>query len=459
MKRISLLIWGLICLGVVPAMAADCPALVQQALAATDTLCHETGKNQACYGNINLNAKPNASAENFSFSQPGDRVDISAIKSLQLSPMALDKGEWGVALMNVEANLPSAQPANLTLLAFGDVTLDNDTPSPTTLAVSVVGQDAVNARLVPNTNAGVVGTLQPNQTVTAVDRLGDGSWLRVKLSDSNQYGWVKSDFVSSAGDLRTLNIVDGTQPHYGPMQAFTFKTGGETQNCAEVPQDGLIIQTPEGSGEVQLWINQVVVKLGSTVFFQTQANGDMVVTTVEGHATVEAMGVVHTAVAGSSIHVKLDANMRPVSPPSMPQAYQVGDVANLPIDHLQRKITIHAPLTQQEIVGAQQNYADNTVSSNGNHGNNQNCPGNSCHNGSNNNNGNGGNSQNCPGNSCHDKNNNNGSDNSNVNNGNSGTTSSGNNNGQGNNDKKKDQDSNKDKDKDKNKDKDKGKDH
>src|SRR5436190_6254210 len=93
MKRLSLLILGLICFGVVPVLAADCPALVQQALAATDRLCHETGKNQACYGNINLSAKPNSNAKSFQFEQPGDRVDISAIKSLQLSPMALDRGE------------------------------------------------------------------------------------------------------------------------------------------------------------------------------------------------------------------------------------------------------------------------------------------------------------------------------------------------------------------------------
>ena len=386
MKRLALFILGLISFGVVPVMAADCPTLVQQALTATDMLCHETGKNQACYGNISLKAKSSVSAENFSFSQPGDRVAISAIKSLQLSPMALDTGEWGVALMHVQANRSAAQPANLTLLAFGDVTLENDSAPPTAVDVHVAGQAGVNVRLVPNINAGVVGSLKPNQTVTALERLSDSSWLRVTLPDSDQTGWVKSDFLSSDSDIRALNIVDGKQPQYSPMQAFTFQSGSETQNCAEVPQDGLLIQTPEGSGEVQLWINQVVVKLGSTVYFQAQANGDMVVTTVEGHATVEAMGVTYTAIAGSSVHIKLDADMKPAAPPSMPQAYKLSDVANLPVDHLQRKIKIHAPLTKQEIVNAQRNQSAN--------GNSDNCPGNSCHNGTNNNNGNGGNGSN-----------------------------------------------------------------
>ena len=236
MKRLSFLILGFIIFAVIPVMAADCPALVQQALAATDNLCHETGKNQACYGNINLTAKPVANAEHFSFSQPGDQVDISAIKSLKLSPMAPDTGEWGVALMNVEANLPSAKPANLTLLAFGDVTLENTVAAPTTVEVEVASKQPINLRLIPNLKAGVVGTVKPNQTVSAIERLADSSWLRVKVSESNLTGWVKGDFITGKGDLSTLNVVDGTQPNYGPMQAFTFKTGSESQNCAEVPR-------------------------------------------------------------------------------------------------------------------------------------------------------------------------------------------------------------------------------
>ena len=56
MKRLLPIIFGLLVFAVVPVMAADCPALVQQALAATDTMCSQTAKNQACYGNINLTA-------------------------------------------------------------------------------------------------------------------------------------------------------------------------------------------------------------------------------------------------------------------------------------------------------------------------------------------------------------------------------------------------------------------
>jgi hypothetical protein len=355
MKRLWSIVLMFIILTIVPlTFAYDCPALVKHALATTDTFCRATENNQACYGNFSLHAKPNSSSENFVFSQPGDQVNITDIKSLQLSPMTPDTGEWGVAVMKVEANSPAINPVILTLLAFGDVTLENEVASPTALDVQNEGPRAINVRHMPNNNALIVGSLKPNQMVTALERLGDSSWLRVKLPDVEQTGWVKSDFMTTAGDVRTLNIVEGSQPQYRPMQAFTFKSGSETQNCEEVPQNGLLIQTPEGSGEVSLWINQVVVKLGSTVYFQAQPSGEMVVTTVEGHATIEAMGVTHTAVAGSSIHIKLDADLHPIEPPSMPQPYQLTTVANLPIDHLQRKITIHKPLTDAEVASIQQ---------------------------------------------------------------------------------------------------------
>jgi hypothetical protein len=205
--------------------------------------------------------------------------------------------------------------------------------------------------------------LQPRQQVTAVERLADRSWLRINLPDSGETGWVKSDLVKVLGDIGQLNVAQGDQPNYRPMQAFTFSSGNDDQNCAEIPKDGLIIQTPEGSGEIRLWINQVVVKLGSTVYFQAKPNGDMIVTTLEGHATVEALGVTHTAVTGTSVTIKLDANMKPVAAPSLPESYSIATVQNLPINNLQRTIAIHAPLTDAEVAVVQQQQAEVIVSS------------------------------------------------------------------------------------------------
>ena len=51
--------------------AADCPTIVKTALDATNNVCSSTGRNQACYGNINLTALPQAGVSAFTFTKPG----------------------------------------------------------------------------------------------------------------------------------------------------------------------------------------------------------------------------------------------------------------------------------------------------------------------------------------------------------------------------------------------------
>lgn len=109
---------------VVPVVAqpVTCPAIVQTALAATDTVCAETGRNQACYGNVLLSAEPRTGVADFTFTEPGDLIAINDVAKLTLSPMNQQKDEWGVAVMKLQANLPEALPGqNVTFLLFGSV--------------------------------------------------------------------------------------------------------------------------------------------------------------------------------------------------------------------------------------------------------------------------------------------------------------------------------------------------
>lgn len=118
----------LVFLHVVPLVAqpATCPAIVQTALAATDTACADTGRNQACYGNVLLSAEPQSGAADFTFTAPGDLIAIDGIAKLTLSPMNQQKEEWGVAVMKLQANLPDTLPGqNLGFLLFGSVEIWN----------------------------------------------------------------------------------------------------------------------------------------------------------------------------------------------------------------------------------------------------------------------------------------------------------------------------------------------
>ena len=68
---------------------------------------------------------------------------------------------------------------------------------------------------------------------------------------------------------------------YGPMQAFYLKTGSKATSCEEAPNDGLLVQTPEGIAEVRLWINEVKIRLGSTAFIQSSPGNSMTIKTLE----------------------------------------------------------------------------------------------------------------------------------------------------------------------------------
>jgi len=115
-------------LGLVSMVAAqtECTAIVEQAVEVMDMQCRLTERNQACYGNssIMVQAQPNASIQDFD--SPGDITAVENIQSLILSPLDEITGQWGVALMQIQANLPQTLPGqNVTILLFGDVELTN----------------------------------------------------------------------------------------------------------------------------------------------------------------------------------------------------------------------------------------------------------------------------------------------------------------------------------------------
>ncbi|MCB9457337.1 MAG: hypothetical protein H6671_15230 [Anaerolineaceae bacterium] len=110
--------------------AQTCPSLVQTAMSALDANCSATSRNQVCYGNTRLSAVPQSGASDFQFNAPGDIVDLNNLKTLQLSSMNTDSGEWGVALMRVQGDIPDSLPGqNLTVLLFGNVEIEAAPPS------------------------------------------------------------------------------------------------------------------------------------------------------------------------------------------------------------------------------------------------------------------------------------------------------------------------------------------
>jgi hypothetical protein len=347
------LIWLLLTtiIAVPVAAALDCPTVVATALQTTDELCEATGRNQACYGNVQVDAEPQPGVDSFKFDEAGDRVNVTEIQSLRLSPMAVASGEWGVAMMRLQASIPSSTPQDITLLMFGDVQVENAVQTPAVmLDVTVAVDEYINVRRLPSTRAGVMGVLAPGQTVRALERLENGSWVRIEVPDSGVIGWVDASLLSTQGDLSTLQVTQRWTPRYRPMQAFYFESGEDNPGCPEAPTSGMLIQTPQGVGEVTLLINEVSVRIGSTAYFQAQAGQEMRVSTVEGAVEVEAMGVTYTAAAGSEVSVQLDEHNRPAAPPSRPRPYNQTEWQSLPVEVLDEQVeVVPEPLTEEEI--------------------------------------------------------------------------------------------------------------
>jgi hypothetical protein len=328
----------------------SCPEMVTQAMTATTEVCDEAGRNQACYGHVQLAAEPQAGVSHFVFSQSGDVANVFDIQSLRLSAMNEDAGVWGVALMRLQASLPESMPKkNITLLMFGEVEIDNAVESTPLADVTVRSSQTINVRLLPSSEATIVTTADPQTALLATGRNGDSSWLRVKVEDGRA-GWVYAPLVSSTDDLETLSVVEPASIYYSPMQAFYFQSGVDDAACPEAPNSGLLIQTPEGVGKVTFLINEVDIQLGSTVFFEAQSGNEMTVSVVEGSATVTTGGVSYKAVAGTQIGVPLGEDLKPAGPPSMPRAYEMSTVAALPVQYLPRVVEIAPPMTPTQLV-------------------------------------------------------------------------------------------------------------
>lgn len=322
----------------------DCEAIVKSALDATNEVCSQTGRNEACYGHFNLDAQPQPGAGPLVFDQAGDRVDVTLLDSLRLSPMDLTQDAWGVALLKLQADISDNQPdANVSMLLFGDVQIQNAVLEPVLMDATVAGTRNINVRKEPSTQGFVLTTLRPGATVTATGRSADGSWIAVDLPANGGSGWVRSRLLEGAGDFATLNEVRPQLAGYGPMQAFYLKTGSDQPSCADA-KDGILVQTPEGVAEVSLWINEVRIRLGSTAFIQASPSRKMVVQTVEGEAHVEALGVEQDVPAGTTVDIPMDENLAPSAPPSQPEAYVAEEVADLPVGGLEREIEVAPPL-------------------------------------------------------------------------------------------------------------------
>jgi hypothetical protein len=301
-KPILTILSLLFTVSVAAAQVADCAAYVGEIIESARAACTGLDINQLCYGSSPLSIQPLPNVR-LDFSEPGDIVDPALIESVDLD---VTDDSFGIVVTRFRTY---GLEESVTLVAFGDVALYNLSRNPSDyiiLPIAVNIPQGVNVRLEPSPDAEVIAQLIARQTVDADGRTEDGAWLRLRAG-----GWVSVDVMDSSYDLTLLKVlppdahplVQFIDRIDGPsMQSFRVDSTPHQSDCAEVPDSGVLVQTPDGVGEAVVKATGLEFILRGTVLIQGAFKHDTTISVLEGE--IVARGT--TVSAGESYTYSFD---------------------------------------------------------------------------------------------------------------------------------------------------------
>lgn len=278
-----------------------CPTIVNSAITTASGACADTGRNEACYGNLRLQAQPHADAPALTFEQAGDKANLSDIASLETSAMNTETGEWGVALLRLQANLPGTIPGqNVTFLLFGDAEVvnaaDSDSEYTAPMQAFLFRSGINDAQCEQAPDSGMLiqtpeGEAEVSLNVNGVD---------VSLGSTMVVQNVNPDAMN--GDMM------------GGDSTESDDRMSESSDAGAMGDDGTGQQTPP------------VVEFS----------------VLEGNATLTANGTTQMLEAGQWSNVTLDENLQPISPPSEPSSISADMLTGLPLSLLEREVDVES---------------------------------------------------------------------------------------------------------------------
>jgi hypothetical protein len=345
------------------ASQASCPAVVTAALTSVGDNCAATGRNQACYGNPAVSAQ--GRTDDVTFLAVGDIADLNDIEMLTMAPFVEESGEWGIALLRLQASLPDTLPGeNISVLAFGDVALENAVPRIEPVTATLTGNGRARIQPLATGDVGVINAVPAGTVVEVIGRNEAQDWLYVKLGQyrrsSQENGWISTQVLRVEGNAAALPVIPSSDslaeavevpPAPVPMSAFYLRSGITASPCAQVPPSGLLVQSPLGGQAVTFSLNEVRVSMGSTLFFANGPQKTLDIYVLEGVAAVEALDTLRIVPAGTWVSVPLaEDGRRPVDVPGEPAPYDAAYVASLPVGLL-GPVAIAPPLPAENVQG------------------------------------------------------------------------------------------------------------
>ncbi|MEO8613418.1 MAG: SH3 domain-containing protein [Chloroflexota bacterium] len=274
----------------IAAQDASCLAFVQTAFDQFNSSCADVPGNSACFGNGASASSSGGSVTGFS--KPGDKVDLADIQSVQTQPLSSDASTWGLALLNVHANVPLAlSDQGLKFFMMGDVNVENAVDSSSAFtpfpALTVTPLVAANLRSGPSTDAKVLANAPVGTELAADGTSSDGGWLRVLNGD--QLAWISKQVVAAKdGDLSTLPVISSNTRTL--MQSFFVKMGDTTSTCTGAPPSMLVIQAPGGMN-ASINVNGVDIRFDGAIVIHAGEDHDMEVIVLGGGANVDGVSL------------------------------------------------------------------------------------------------------------------------------------------------------------------------
>ena len=348
MKRAA--VWLVYCLMMIAGVSTTasaqttCPANVLLALSRAGSTCFDLAFNHACYGNGSAEAGFFDADGDLSFGAPGDRVPIASLSALATHTM---EDGFSVVPVKVQANLADSEQRNTAILLFGEALAVNDVPPLATFVITANG--TISIRDQPMITADIVARMGLGDNVTVNGRTPEGDWLRVRIPNRNDLGWIAADVAPANSPLDALAIVTPETPFYRPFQVIEVATGSGDALCDGAPESGILIQTPNTRTEVTLILNGASLTLSATVYVQNQPDGQLAFTVIDGQMAIALGETARFVPAGSRLMAPLDSDGMIAGLPDAAAPYNTAELAALPINNLPDRVQVAPALTQTEL--------------------------------------------------------------------------------------------------------------
>jgi uncharacterized repeat protein (TIGR01451 family) len=260
---------------------ADCPTIIEEAITVLGNSCDGISRNNACYGNVDVEAQFTDGFD-VPFDRVGDLAELVNMQRISTSPIDRLTEEWGIALLNVQANIPDTIPGqSVIFMLMGDSEMENGIEPDGTLAgerIPITTRRSGSLRSEPSASSRILTFISGNTQVSAQGISEDGQWLRVTYN--GQTGWMIARMAQTIPTFTT----PVAEERFTPMQSFYLRTGIGRPDCVQAPNT-LMVQGPKDFS-IDLTVNGADIRIGSTIFLRNISDDVMQLIVADGQVTL-----------------------------------------------------------------------------------------------------------------------------------------------------------------------------